>query len=134
MWGKSTCRISEYVGEWAGRWGEAGEDLSILDISPAYLNCTLPESYKQQGLWMICAVPDGKDFMCFVPRSNTMLTRASHSDKVGDCWRFFVSGAVNNHRDLFLCVGEALSFPCDFLVHAGRADVRAHGFIFRAGI
>ena len=85
MWGKSERRVGAYVGEWAGRWGEAGEDLSILDISPAYLNFTLPGSYKQQGLWMICAVPDGKDFMCVVPRSNTMLTRASHSDKVGHC-------------------------------------------------
>ena len=91
IWGRSVTRVSEFISEWAPRWGEAGEDLSILDISEEFLVDTYPESYKSQfGVPVvgstkggICAVPDGKDFMTEVPRSNTVLTRASHSDKVG---------------------------------------------------
>ena len=74
--------MGSYISEWAPKWGEAGEDLSILDITEDFLVETYPEAYKEQGMMKITALPDGKDFMIEVPRSNTVLSRASHSDKV----------------------------------------------------
>lgn len=74
--------MSRYIEAWAPKWGEAGEDLSILDINEEYLAYSLPEAYAQGKLKNVCALPDGKDFMIFTPRSNTVLTRAAWSDKV----------------------------------------------------
>ena len=62
--------------------GQAGKALSILEISPGYLELTCPQKYKDEGLEKCCAVPDGKDFMIHTTRSKTLFTRASYSDKV----------------------------------------------------
>ena len=82
MWGRVPGGISGYLSEWVPMWGEAGEDLSILEVSEEYLKASLPADYTSSGLGNICALPDGKDFMIHTPRSNTVLTRASYSDKV----------------------------------------------------
>ena len=47
-----------------------------------YLNASLPEAYKAQGLTKVGLVPDGEDFMIHTPRSNTLITRACWSGKV----------------------------------------------------
>ena len=64
------------------RIGRAGQNLSILDIGPKYLEKRCPQQYKDEGLDKCCAVPDGKDFMIYTTWSNTLFTRASYSDKV----------------------------------------------------
>ena len=50
MFGRHPSRVSLYIAEWAPKWGEAGEDLSILDITPEYLEATCPQKYKDEGL------------------------------------------------------------------------------------
>ena len=80
---------------------------SILDITPAYLRATCPEAYKAKGLLKICALVDGKDFMTHTPRSNTVLTRASRSNKVEHSACRCISwstpgGLMFEHTDLFL--------------------------------
>ena len=81
IWGRSVPSISAYAAEWMEKWGEAGKDLSILPISESFLEATCPPSYKAAGLEKVCALPDGKDFMIYTPRSHTVLSRAAYSDK-----------------------------------------------------
>ena len=81
IWGRSVPSIRAYIGEWMEEWGEAGEDLSILPISESFLEATCPPSYKAAGLEKVCALPDGKDFMIYTPRSHAVLSRAAYSDK-----------------------------------------------------
>lgn len=107
IWGRSQSAISRYLDEWMGKWGEAGEDLSILDINADFLEATCPEKYKAQGLTNVALLPDGKDFMTEVPRAHTMVTRSSWSDKVHHsavrCISWSTpSGLSVEHTDLFL--------------------------------
>lgn len=81
IWGRDQSTVSRCIDEWADEWGEAGEDLSILDISEEYLENTYPERYRAAGLVRVCALPE-KDFMIHTPRGNTVLTRLAYSDKV----------------------------------------------------
>ena len=73
-----------------------------MPISEAFLEATCPQSYKDAGLGKVCAVPDGKDFMIWTPRSNTVLTRAAYSDKVSDLISIpisiFPSSSGNNNQ------------------------------------
>jgi len=82
IWGRGREQIGRYVKKWAPKWGEAGQDFSILDTSKEFLERTCPQSYKDAGLENVCAVPDGKDFMTETTRTNTMISRAGHSAKV----------------------------------------------------
>ena len=80
--GRDRSTITPYIQTWAPKWGEAGEDISILDITGDFLDATCPQSYKDQGLLNVGAVPDGKDFAIEVPRTHTLLSRSSYSDKI----------------------------------------------------
>jgi len=61
----------------------AEKDLSILDITPEYMDKTCPQQYTYEGLERCCAVLDGKDFMIYsTTRKNTLFSRASYSGKV----------------------------------------------------
>ena len=87
--------------------GAAGKDLSILDITPEFLEATCPQQYKDEGLEHCCAVPDGKDFKIYTSRKNTLFTRASYSDKVHTSAVRCISwstpyGLSFEHTDLFL--------------------------------
>ena len=106
MWGRSERQIGSYLKEWIPHWGEAGEDLSILDITEDFLDATYPQAYKDAGMLKIVALPDGKDFMINDIRSNTLLTRASFSDKVHHAAVRCISwstptGLMFEHTDLF---------------------------------
>ncbi|EJK73031.1 hypothetical protein THAOC_05371, partial [Thalassiosira oceanica] len=84
-----------------------GKNLSILDITPEYLDEVCPQAYKDEGLEKCCAVPDGNDFMIYTTRSNTLFTRASYSDKVHHSAVRCISwntpqGLSFEHTDLFL--------------------------------
>lgn len=106
IWGRAVSTVSAYIDEWAAKWGEAGEDLSILDITEEYLEFSYPTKYTEANLLKICALPDGKDFMIFTPRSNTVITRAAWSDKVAHSAVRCISwstptGLSFEHTDLF---------------------------------
>jgi len=107
MWGRATSSACEYCNEWMPRWGEAGEDLSTLDITPAHLRHTYPDAYEKEGMHKVCAQVDGKDFMTHTDRSNTVITRASHSNKVehtaGRCMSWSTAaGLMFEHTDMYL--------------------------------
>ena len=99
--------VAEKVRWWVDRWGEAGEDLSILDITPEYLEQTCPQAFKDEGLHNDCTIPDGKDFKIYTPKNNTLFTRACYSDKVHASAVRFISwctpmGLSFEHTNLFL--------------------------------
>jgi hypothetical protein len=107
MWGRSESSISRYTNKWAPRWGRMGQHLSILHIDAGFLEATCPQAYKDGGLEKICAVPDGKDFMIHTPRSNTLITRASRSDKVEHSATRVITwstpaGLCFEHTDMYL--------------------------------
>lgn len=82
IWLKSITRIAEYIQTWSPRVGEAGEDLSILDINESFLTDETPLGYIEQNLKNVAVQVDGKDFMADVPRYNSFFKRAMYSDKV----------------------------------------------------
>ena len=107
MWGRNAGVVGTYVSKWAQQWGEAGEDLSILNITAEFLDETCPDSYKSEGMTKVSAVPDGKDFKMHTPRANTVITRAARSSKVeataARCISWGTpSGLSFEHTDLFL--------------------------------
>ena len=88
-------------------WGEAGEDLSILEINEDFLIATMPQKYKDAGLTNVALLPDGKDFMIHTPRANTLISRASYSDKVHHsavrCISWSTAAGLSvEHTDLYL--------------------------------
>lgn len=82
IWGRDRHHTGRLINNAVKTIGNAGKDLSILDITPEFLEATCPQQYKDEGLERCCAVPDGKDFMIYTTRKNTLFTRASYSDKV----------------------------------------------------
>lgn len=82
IWLKSTTTIGEYIRVWSPKIGEAGEDLSILDIDESFLTDETPLGYIEQNLKNVAVQVDGKDFMADVPRYNSFFKRAMYSDKV----------------------------------------------------
>lgn len=49
IFGKHRTSIGKYLKEWAPRWGKAGEQCSILDITLEYLDSEEPDRSKQVG-------------------------------------------------------------------------------------
>jgi len=80
IWGKDRVWIGKICNQAARMWGEAGEDLSKLDISPGYLRYECPEDYKNPLLGLIGVLPDGKSFMTDVARTS-FLIRAQYDNK-----------------------------------------------------
>ena len=107
MWGRSDGHVGRLINNIVKYIGDAGKDLSILDITPDFLAETCPQQYKDEGLSFCCAVPDGKDFIIYTTRKNTMYTRACYSDKVHASAVRCISwstpmGLSFEHTDLFL--------------------------------
>jgi hypothetical protein len=102
-----TSSVCERCNEWMPKWGEAGEDLSMLDITPAHLRHACPDACEKEGMHKVCAQVDGKDFMTHADRSNTVITRASQSNKVehtaGRCTSWSTAaGLMFEHADMHL--------------------------------
>jgi hypothetical protein len=72
------CRV---IQTWGSRWGRAGQNLSILDLTPEATQALMPKDFKDAGLGDVSAVVDGKDFMTETPRADGAITRASYSKK-----------------------------------------------------
>ena len=63
IWGRNNGHSGRLINKAVKRIGIAGKDLSILDLTPEYLEATCLQQYKDEGPEKCCAVPDGKDFM-----------------------------------------------------------------------
>jgi len=107
MWGRRRQQIGEYCKEYISLWGQAGEDLSLLEVSHEFLEHTLPKIFTEHGYTRIGALPDGKDFMIDTARTNSMVSRAMRSDKVKNsavrCISWMTPANLSfEHTDLFL--------------------------------
>ena len=81
MWHMSTASVSRYLKIWIPKWGRAGREFSLLDVTPSYLLASLPASFEEAGLGMATVEVDGKDFLKETDRSHSLLTKAGHSHK-----------------------------------------------------
>ena len=68
-WGRNNGHTGCLINKAVHSIGSAGKDLSILDITPEYLEETCQQQYKDEGLERCCVVPDGKDFMIYTMRN-----------------------------------------------------------------
>ena len=94
IWGRTN--IGRYVKSWAPLWGEAGADLSILDINEAILVALTPEDYINGCTDKVCGLVDGKDFKTETIRIHSGITRACHSNKVNCSALRVLSWILNN--------------------------------------
>ena len=115
IWSRHRRTIGRYCAEWIPKWGSAGEHLSILGLSEAFLTKTMPAAYTAEGLNKICGLPDGKDFLCDTIRRNTALTRSQFSSKMKAtalrCISWMTAAGLSyEHTDLFFgrCTEERL--------------------------
>ena len=74
------CKICNM---YSRKLGEAGEDLSILDITKEYIDYECPLEYLEarEVIGPIGALVDGKDFKTDFNRQSSALLRASYSEK-----------------------------------------------------
>ena len=107
IWGRNNGHAGRLINNAVTIIGHAGKDLSILDITSDFLEATCPQQYKDEGLERCLGVPDGKDFMIYTTRKNTIFPRASFSDEVHHSAVRCISwsspmGLSFEHTDLFL--------------------------------
>ena len=94
MWGRTN--IGRYVKKWGPLWGDAGSDLSILDINEEILRALTPDDFKNGCTDKVCGLVDGKDFKIEIIRTHSGLTRAIHSNKVNCSALRVLSYVLNN--------------------------------------
>ena len=94
IWGRTN--IGRYVKSWAPLWGEAGADLSILDINEDILRALTPEDFINGCTDKVCGLVDGKDFKTETVRTHSGITRAGHSNKVNCSALRVLSWTINN--------------------------------------
>ena len=107
IWGRDNGHTGCIINKAIHSIGSTGKDLSILDITPEFLEKICSQQYTDEGLEQCYAVPDGKDFMIFTTRKNTLFTGASYSDKVHHSAVHIISwstpqGLSFEHTDCFL--------------------------------
>jgi hypothetical protein len=73
--------IGWYVNRRAVEWGEAGQDITILDLTLEYLGADMPQEYKDSGFDDVGLLVDGKDNNCDTIRKDSSLSRAQYSSK-----------------------------------------------------
>jgi hypothetical protein len=73
--------IGWYVNRRAVEWGEAGQDITILDLTLEYLAADMPQEYKDSGFDDVGLLVDGKDNNCDTIRKDSSLSRAQYSSK-----------------------------------------------------
>ncbi|MBT5401961.1 MAG: hypothetical protein HOL28_00800 [Crocinitomicaceae bacterium] len=82
IYGVHYTLVCKYVQQWAPKWGMVGLNLSILDITPEYLEKSVPKEFTSAGLDKVAALVDGKIIATDNCRSNSTISRAMYSDKV----------------------------------------------------
>ena len=94
IWGRQN--IGRYISKWALLWGEAGSDLSILDIDETILDALTLDDFRNGCTDKVCGLVDGKDFKIETIRTHNGLTRAIHSNKVNCSALRVLSYVLNN--------------------------------------
>ena len=89
IWGKSKQLIGRVLKRRVADWGEAGQDLSDLDLTLSYGNEERPACYAENQLDKVAVLLDGKIFKSNSIRQHSALLRAQHSSKVS--WSGFLS-------------------------------------------
>lgn len=83
IWGKFASTVGRIIRHRAKEWGDAGKDLSILDVTPEYLQVDLPEEYRDSTVFSkTCALVDGKCYKTNTFRKSSALSRAQYCSKV----------------------------------------------------
>lgn len=83
IWGKGEKTMGRIVRARAPEWGEAGQDLSILDLPLSYLAADLPQEYLDSAILnRTSGLVDGKCYKTNTFRKNSALSRAQHANKV----------------------------------------------------
>ena len=84
IFGRNRTSIGVYVTYGAARWGEAGENLSILDLTKEYLDHERPQIFTDANHTAVGALVGGKDFMTADPKQNSAIKKGMWSNKVTD--------------------------------------------------
>mmetsp|Transcript_15308 Transcript_15308/g.29134 ORF Transcript_15308/g.29134 Transcript_15308/m.29134 type:complete len:92 (-) Transcript_15308:390-665(-) len=53
----SSSYVDEKIKLWVFEWGEAGKDISVLELTKDFLKKICPQAFKDEGLEKICAIP-----------------------------------------------------------------------------
>lgn len=72
----------KYLKEWLPYWGNMGKFLSILHITPDYLESERPDKYYTEGLKDVGSLVNGKDFLIEVKRKDKAIQQIQISSKV----------------------------------------------------
>lgn len=81
IWGKHMSKISDYIYEWAHKWGKMGRYLSILDVTEELLKACTPKEFKDMKMEKVGLLVDGKVIMTDVVRAHNAVKRAMWNDK-----------------------------------------------------
>jgi len=82
IFGISHAQVSKIMKQFAPAWGKIGTYLSMLTITPAYIQCAQTQHFIDAGHRECSFGCDGKDFMCEDIVTNSALLRCLWSDKV----------------------------------------------------
>ena len=82
IFNRSKQRIGCYINSWAPKWGAAGMDLSILDVSDYLIANSMPQAYIDKKIDGYPILVDGTDIMKSACRKNAAIKRMEFSDKV----------------------------------------------------
>lgn len=82
IFNRKRTTVGSYVTFGAEKWGEAGENLSILDLTKEYLDHERRQIFTDANHHTVGALVDGKDFMTADPKQNSAIRKAMWSDKI----------------------------------------------------
>ena len=80
IFGKHRTHVGRILREWAPRWGKAGEQLSIIDVTEEYLDAEEPDRSQRVGVKKVVNV-DGTDIKVDEKRSDLTANRATFGAK-----------------------------------------------------
>jgi hypothetical protein len=81
IWGVAPRSIGRYIATWAPIIGQAGKDVSILNINEAWIDYEQPAVYDEVDMQDVGAVVDGKDYGCDTIRAHSLAKKLCWSDK-----------------------------------------------------
>ena len=82
IFSRNRTTVGVYVTFGAAKWGEAGENLSILELTKEYLDHERPQIFTDANHQSVAALVDGKDFMTADPKQNSAIKKGMWSDKI----------------------------------------------------
>ena len=82
IFSRNRTTVGVYVTFGAAKWGEAGEHLSILELTKEYLDHERPQIFTDANHQSVAALVNGKDFMTADPKQNSAIKKGMWSDKI----------------------------------------------------